>query len=1066
MERDYIANKGRFILKDYNRKPPFANFLPAISGVWGVPLWAFYTNRGQGISSFGVNDKNHSILEFFPANQAYQLTSVLGFRTFIKKEREFYEPFSPENNSLQTLYASSYDLKVEDINTKKGLKFSARYFTLPEENVGALVRVLTVKNLLPLPVKLEIIDGLPKIVPFGSNEYNLKYISRTIEAWIRTQIIHTNIGVFRLIVDPKDVAETKFIEGANFYAAFSSRNDKIRIIADSAKIFGPQATLEKPHYFFQNNFRYSEKQMLFGKTPSAFSYAKINLAAGEEISLYSLIGSAFRLEDIEGIKRFLNVKFLEKKEERNREIITEIKQKSFVCSRNDKFDHYVTATYLDNILRGGYPYKREKQIYYVFSRKHGDLERDYNHFRVRPTYFSFGEANYRDINQNRRIDLFFEPAVYKRNVVNFINLLKIDGYNPLIVKGEKLFLRNQDIKKLLSLCRLPSSLETHSFFKEGFYLGDFFQRFLSAKRISLKEKEKIAGFILSSAVFRIDAEFGEGYWIDHWRYNTDLLENFLYFYPDKLKELMLDTEFHFWDDEWYVPPRFQRYFAKEGKVFQKGHLLRSEKKYNLIKTRKTLPNFLRSRNGLGEIYSANLAEKLLVLVLNKSATLDAFGCGIEMEAAKPGWCDSLNGLPALFGSSLIETIELARLAKFLKSSLEEIASRWKISQLRLSNEVYVFFDELEKLTKQYLSRKTADKDIDFWDKSNSLKETFRQQTFFGPEGFKKTVSIEKITGFLHLLIKKLSKAIEKSQDKTRKIPYSYFIYSVSKFTKVGKTAIKPLKFKRIPLPLFLEAPVSYLRIAPLAKRRRLYANVRRSALFDKKIKMYKLNENLSSMPLEIGRSRVFPRGWLENESIWLHMEYKYLLELVKSGLYKEFYKEFENLVVCFFLPQRYKRSIYENSSFIVSSAYLDKNMWGQGFVARLTGATAEFLNIFMLMCLGNEPFFLDRKGNLAVSLKPVLKKDFFTKKKKTIKLSGKEFVLAKNSFSFYAFSSTLITYYNFSGKDTYSPHAKIRRIVLTTRQGKAISLTGEVIPAPYSYDFREGKYERVEANFE
>ena len=29
-------------------------------------------------------------------------------------------------------------------------------------------------------------------------------------------------------------------------------------------------------------------------------------------------------------------------------------------------------------------------------------------------------------------------------------------------------------------------------------------------------------------------------------------------------------------------------------------------------------------------------------------------------------------------------------------------------------------------------------------------------------------------------------------------------------------------------------------------------------------------------------------GWLENESIWLHMEYKYLLELIRNGMYEAF----------------------------------------------------------------------------------------------------------------------------------------------------------------------------------
>ena len=58
--------------------------------------------------------------------------------------------------------------------------------------------------------------------------------------------------------------------------------------------------------------------------------------------------------------------------------------------------------------------------------------------------------------------------------------------------------------------------------------------------------------------------------------------------------------------------------------------------------------------------------------------------------------------------------------------------------------------------------------------------------------------------------------------------------------------------------------------------------------------MYKVNADLSKETVDIGRTRIFPRGWLENESIWLHMEYKFMLELLRCGLYKEFYDNFEN----------------------------------------------------------------------------------------------------------------------------------------------------------------------------
>ena len=79
--------RGRFVIQDYAAKRPFASFLPGIAGPLGIPLWVFYVNRGQAIASFGVENKDNPIMEFEPANKAYQTTPYTGFRTFLKLKR-------------------------------------------------------------------------------------------------------------------------------------------------------------------------------------------------------------------------------------------------------------------------------------------------------------------------------------------------------------------------------------------------------------------------------------------------------------------------------------------------------------------------------------------------------------------------------------------------------------------------------------------------------------------------------------------------------------------------------------------------------------------------------------------------------------------------------------------------------------------------------------------------------------------------------------------------------------------------------------------------------------------
>lgn len=103
---------------------------------------------------------------------------------------------------------------------------------------------------------------------------------------------------------------------------------------------------------------------------------------------------------------------------------------------SEDFDAYCKYTYMDNVLRGGYPMQLgNHKVFYVYSRKHGDLERDYNYFSMLPEFFSQGNGNFRDVNQNRRCDTFFAPFVERANIREFYSFIQLDGYNPLSVEN-------------------------------------------------------------------------------------------------------------------------------------------------------------------------------------------------------------------------------------------------------------------------------------------------------------------------------------------------------------------------------------------------------------------------------------------------------------------------------------------------------------------------------------------------------------------------------------------------------------------------------------------------------
>ncbi len=172
------------------------------------------------------------------------------------------------------------------------------------------------------------------------------------------------------------------------------------------------------------------------------------------------------------------------------------------------------------------------------------------------------------------------------------------------------------------------------------------------------------------------------------------------------------------------------------------------------------------------------------------------------------------------------------------------------------------------------------------------------------------------------------------------IPPTYFTYEALDFEIVSNEPEEEVKVnavKRNALPVFLETPMKMLKHLSEEKGRELYTSIKESDLYDTKLKMYKTSVPLDEMPYDIGRIRAFTPGWLERESNFLHMSYKYLLETLKNGLYEEFLSDSETMLVCNMEPEVYGRSILENSSFIATSRNPDPQNHGRGFVSLFPG---------------------------------------------------------------------------------------------------------------------------------
>lgn len=1078
----YIDSDSSFVIENYNLAGPFSNFLPGIAGLFGIPMWVFYVNRGQCICSFGVKSKDSPIMEFLPANRAYQLVSSQGFRTFIKikdkKKEILYEPFKPNLKNgppvTQKMFINSHGLKLVEIAPHIGIETCVEYFTIPAEPFSALARVVTFKNISRKDIKIDVLDGTPLIIPHGVTNFFLQKMRRTIEAWMKVENIAKNVMFYNLKVDPRDVSEVKFINEGNFYLSVIDQKDKTilrpSVIVDPELIFGQVNDFSYPVLFANDNqFSVPHVQMDQNKLPCAMSLASFKLRKGKDASIRSIMGHVSSESELYSmIPRLSKPQFLRDKENLNKDIIKKLKDTVFTLSGEKSYDLYCGQTYLDNVLRGGYPVNLgdDSCIFYVYSRKHGDLERDYNRFYIEPTYFSQGNGNFRDMNQNRRNDVLFNPAIKDSNILHFYNLIQTDGFNPLALRGIRFILKdNGNLEKSLNGKIEESHINgLEEMMREGFTPGELF---MNMEKADIKIKSSWYEFlnaILKDCRVIYDAEHVEGFWIDHWTYNLDLVENYLSVYPEKLKEILLDKrEFIFYDNAFCVKPRSTRCLLNgEGKVRQYHSLMRDAQKEQLIKKRKTENHVMRTRKGEGAPYKTTLLVKLLCLTVNKLASLDPFGIGMEMEADKPGWCDSMNGLPGLFGSSTPEVFELKRQILFILDSLKSLGLE-KDYKIIIPEEVYDFLKKIDALVKKHLRASNKKKDLSFWDNSNSIKEKYREKTRLGFSGNDKFLNVGELNVMLEAFLSKVEVAIKKAYIPSRKMYSTYFINEVTKFERIGKIdpitdrpLVRPTLFKSKRLPLFLEGNVRAMKSEENTKKiKALYKALKKTGIYDKKLKMYKLNEPLEGVSKEVGRSSIFTPGWLENESIWLHMEYKYILEILKAGLYREFFNEFRNVLIPFQKPEIYGRSIFENSSFLVSSAFPDERIHGKGFVARLSGSTAEMLNIWLLMNVGKAPFSLNKEGELNLEFRPALPAWLFTKKLQ----NG----YPKNSYSFKFLDKTIVIYHNPRMKNTAGINSvRARFIVLRYEDGRKIEIKKDKIGLPYAQDIRDRKVERID----
>lgn len=253
-------------------------------------------------------------------------------------------------------------------------------------------------------------------------------------------------------------------------------HDRLPFIVDPTVIFGTDTVFVYPSEFFGSEGNSVEAllqkpQGTSSRTPCAFAGTRFTLKRGQNVSMVSMYGHAATLAVFteQYAPTLLKKGYVSKKRAAADALVNSITKRVETTTSSSIFDAYTKQNFLDNVLRGGLPIELggnsksdideyavqqtddicRPKIYHVYSRIHGDIERDYNNFNIDTTFFSQGPGNFRDVSQNRRSDVKHTPAVGDFDLRMFLSFVQADGYNPLTVAATLFRVPEDDVNSLL-----------------------------------------------------------------------------------------------------------------------------------------------------------------------------------------------------------------------------------------------------------------------------------------------------------------------------------------------------------------------------------------------------------------------------------------------------------------------------------------------------------------------------------------------------------------------------------------------------------------------------------------
>jgi hypothetical protein len=658
-----------------------------------------------------------------------------------------------------------------------------------------------------------------------------------------------------------------------------------------------------------------------------------------------------------------------------------------------------------------------------------------------------------------------------------LSFIQADGYEPQSVEPVVFTIRDKETCDRIAESAVGradghraqrealSSILNTGAFRPGQLFG-----LLESQNVALViSRQQLIDMVAISAELSPMAVYETGFWADHWTYYLDMIKSYLSIYPDGEQRLLYDEQLPYFFSPAYVQPRSKKYVLKLSLDSSHHHVQQLYATVHDKEKKKYMDQFMSHElvwykmeahwqaDEEGPIFKSSAVAKLVLLATLKFATRDAYGMAIEYEGGRPGWDDANNGLSGMLGSGMPETFELKALLDYLLQATRRYRRPVVLpSELcELIESISKHLDALDGFSDEVpLKAKVPSELFDYWDGVATAREEYREKVKIRFSGLTSTLAAESMEITLERWLAEVDLGISRAMsmgtegfanDGDSGIIPTYFAYNVTKWRKTGENntdghpLVTPLKMAVRRFPLFLEGPTRMMKTVDAQSANKIYQRVRQSGLRDDALSMYTMSASLKGQPIDIGRAIAFPAGWLENQSVWLHMSYKFYLELLRHNLHEDFYSEVgSGGILPFMDPKIYGRSLMECSSFIASSAFEDPSKHGRGFQARLSGATAEFLSMWIFMFIGSRPYYLDEKsGELRLQLIPSLPSWLF----ETVDRNG----LAQTPMvRFRLFSSIYVRYYNEGKIDLFG--AVPRRYRIGLRDGRIFEVNEPSIP--------------------